>query len=435
MLLKFYRWLTVITGPIIDLYLIHRRRKGKEDPKRFSERLGHASFPRPAGALVWVHASSVGEAMSVLPLIRAILEEYKELSVLLTTGTVTSSSLLEGKLPPRAFHQFVPIDKLVTVRRFLDHWKPDIGMFVESELWPNLIVETAHRGCTLLLINARMSKDAFETWRRARGIAEKMLRSFALTLAQSDDDKKRLETLGATNVRSLGNLKFDAPALPADPKETGRMVSQIGERPLWLAASTHEGEERIAAEIHNALKKEIDGLLTILVPRHPERGVGIAELCRSEFQLKTALRSKQDPILETTDIYIANTIGELGLFYRLSGIAFLGGSLVQHGGQNPLEAARLECAILAGPYTTNFARIYDALIQGEAAIRVRSKEELIDMLRTLLKTPAKQHTLAANALEIVESKSGVQNAYLEEIAPYLKTLAGRSGAGNNAKSA
>ncbi|MCB2081843.1 MAG: hypothetical protein KDD76_04335, partial [Rickettsiales bacterium] len=143
----------------------------------------------------------------------------------------------------------------------------------------------------------------------------------------------------------------------------------------------------------------------------------------------------QDPILETTDIYIANTIGELGLFYRLSGIAFLGGSLVQHGGQNPLEAARLECAILAGPYTTNFARIYDALIQGEAAIRVRSKEELIDMLRTLLKTPAKQHTLAANALEIVESKSGVQNAYLEEIAPYLKTLAGRSGAGNNAKSA
>lgn len=422
MLLFLYRWLTLFASPMITLYLIYRSRRGKEDDVRLPERQGYASLPRPSGSLVWIHAASIGEAVSVLPLLRLILDGNPALHALMTTGTVTSSELLASKLPPRTLHQFIPVDTLWPVQRFLEHWKPDLALFVESELWPNLIGETARRSCPIILLNARMSDRSLKKWQRFSSLARQMLSCFTLVLAQSAEDRERLEMLGAQNVRYLGNLKFDAPPLPADPKETGKLLSRIGKRPLWLAASTHEGEEALAADVHHTLKNTYKNALTIIVPRHPERGRIIAEICRQKG-LNVMLRTKGETIQDATDIYIADTIGELGLFYRLSSIAFLGGSLVPHGGQNPLEAARLECAIIAGPHTHNFTRIYEELIQTSAALRIHSKSELETILQRLFSEPSHQRELAAKALKLVESKTGVAKAFLKSIEPYLPRYA------------
>ncbi len=422
MLLFFYRWLTSFAGPLIALYLRFRQWRGKEDAARLRERLGYAALPRPTGPLVWMHAASIGEAVSVLPLLRLILEQYKKLSIIVTTGTVTSSGLLASRLPPRAMHQFVPVDAPRPVRRFLHHWKPDLALFVESELWPNMITEAARTHCTLLLINARMSATSLQTWKRLPSLARRILSCFALALAQSEKDKSRLEMLGARNVHYLGNLKFDAPALPAEPKEIGALVHDVAERPLWLAASTHEGEEAMVAEVHSLLKDSHKNLLTMIVPRHPERGSTIAEICRRKG-LTVAQRSHGKRIQDSTEMYIADTIGELGLFYRLSRIAFMGGSLVPHGGQNPLEAARLECAILSGPHTANFDDVYDAMIQTNAALRVHSAIELSASVYRLLADSAYQRQLSTHALHFVESRAGTTKAFLKAIEPHLQALA------------
>jgi len=419
--LKLYRWFSFILGPLIDLYLIWRKSLGKEDTKRFSERLGHASLPRPSGSLLWVHAASVGEAMSILPLITSITEEFRDLNILVTTGTVTSAKLLEGRLPMRAFHQYVPIDKVITVRRFLSHWRPNLALWVESEFWPNLIIETHKTGCAMIQINARISVPSYEKWQRYPDFAKSMLSCFSLCLAQSADDRDRLINLGATNAKYIGNLKFDSPPLPADPKETGKLISMVGERPLWIAASTHPGENEIVGKIHSTLKQDHENLLTIIIPRHPEKGPEIASTL-SEKGLNISLRTASQEINETTDIYIADTIGELGIFYRLSGIVFMGGSLVPHGGQNPLEAARLECALITGPHTNNFLRIYEELEKNEAVIKVKDEAELTSTLGELLVDHEKQRKLASTSLALMESKAGVLDGYLKEMAPYLKPL-------------
>lgn len=422
MQLKLYRWLIYLAGPFIDLYLISRRKIGKEDSKRFSERLGRASFPKPVGPLVWIHAASVGEAVSVLPLINAILDKDKSINVLLTTGTVTSAKVLEERLPNRAFHQYVPIDKVVTVRRFLDHWNPDVALWVESELWPNLIIETHKTGCPMIQVNARISENSFETWKRASSLAEKMLNCFALSLAQSEIDAERLEKLGSKHVKYIGNLKFDAPALPADPKETGNLLSMIGERPLWMAVSTHEGEETIVAKVHKKLKEEHGQILTIIVPRHPNRTREILEEIDAIGDLKVAVRSNGEGIDDTVDIYIADTVGELGIFLRLTGIVFMGGSLVDHGGQNPLEAARLECAIISGPNLKNFVQIYKELKNENAYIEVKNAEALEDAVDELLKDHEKLESLSAKSLDLVESKQGLVNGYMQEMDQFFSPL-------------
>ncbi len=418
MLLKLYRTLSFIAGPFIDLYLIFRKKTGKEDPKRFSERLGKPGFPRPDGKLVWVHAASIGEVMSVLPLVEVLLEKY-EVNVLITTGTVTSAKLMESRLPEKCIHQYVPIDKLITVQRFLDHWRPDIAFWVESELWPNLVIETEKTGCRMIQLNARISIPSYEKWQRYKSLGENMMSCFSLSLSQSEEDAERLTKIGAPNARFVGNLKFDAPALPADPKETGKLVSMIGERPIWVAASTHPGEEEIIAGIHRKLREKYDNILTIIIPRHPERGEEIKAVFSEE---NPALRSEGQEITEETQVYVADTIGELGIFYRLSGIVFVGGSLVEHGGQNPLEAARLECAIVSGPHTANFRRIYDEMESEQAFLRVSDGENLADTVLELFGDPEKQEQLANTALELIESKSGALENYLAELEQYLEIL-------------
>ncbi len=418
---KIYRFISTAIGPIIDLWLMHRRKIGKEDPKRYSERLGHPGFPRPSGSLVWVHAASVGEIMSVLPLINNISKNHNDINILITTGTVTSAKLVEGRLPERTFHQYIPIDKPIAVKRFLSHWKPDLALWVESELWPNLIIETNKTGCPMIQINARISIASFDKWQRYKGLAKEMLSCFSLSLAQSEEDKERLATLGAKNAKYTGNLKFDAPALPADPAETGKMVNMTGDRPIWIAASTHNGEEEKIAVVHKKLQEKHDSILTIISPRHPERGSEIKKAL-SNADLSVSLRSDGDEVTDNTDIYIANTIGELGIFYRLAGIVFMGGSLVKHGGQNPLEAARLECALITGPHTGNFSRIYLELEQNNAILRVSDMSDLADKIDELLTNHDKQQELALTILELMKSKEGVINIFLDELAPYIKPL-------------
>ena len=419
MQLKLYRLFSTLAGPLIDLYLMRRKQIGKEDPKRFPERLGHQGFPRPAGSLIWVHAASVGESISILPLITKIVERYTDVHILLTTGTVTSARMLENRLPNRVFHQYVPIDRPITVRRFLTSWRPDLALWVESELWPNLIIETHRTGCPMIQVNARISVPSFEKWHKYSTLARKMLACFSLSLAQSDEDKERLAKLGARNAKCVGNLKFDAPPLPADPAETGKLVGMIGDRPIWVAASTHPGEEEHIMEAHKTLKERHDNLLTILIPRHPERG---KELKSSLSRYKVSLRSQEDEITSETDVYIADTIGELGIFYRLAGIVFMGGSLVEHGGQNPLEPARLDCALITGPNISNFLRIYKELEDHKAVIIVRDAKELADQVDHLLIDHDYQEDMAAKTLSLMESKQGVMDNYLHELAPYLKSL-------------
>lgn len=370
-----YRAAATMIAPAAGLVLRARARNGKEDSTRLAERWGHASVPRPPGQLVWVHGASVGECLSVLPLIGALLETQGR-SVLVTSGTVTSAELMRQRLPERAFHQYAPIDSPAAVRRFLDHWRPQAALFVDSELWPNLLATTRTRGTKIALVNGRMSARAYAGWRRAPGSARHVLSCFDTCLAQDEASADRLKQLGAKDVRAVGNLKADAPPDPVDPEKLLIFENAVGARPVLLAASTHPGEDETVLPAHDALRRRFPDLLTIIAPRHPARGADIAMLCGTR---PVARRSQSALPLAETAVYIADTIGELALFYRTAPFAFVGGSLVPHGGQNPLEAARLSRPVMAGPHTENFARAYEAIFAAQGAGRVQCCAEIVEL--------------------------------------------------------
>jgi len=421
-LLSIYRGATTALGPLVALYLARRMARGKEDRERFPERQGIASHKRPIGPLVWVHAASIGEAMSMLSLIDRLLVERPTLSVLVTTGTVTSARLLATRLPAaRAWHQYVPVDRTAYVRRFLDHWRPDLALWVESELWPNLIAETCARGTPLLLLNGRMSLRSFRRWQRMPGLIAPLLASFDLCLAQDAAQAERLARLGAATATSVGDLKSAAAPLPVDAGELARTAASFASRAIWLAASTHEGEEEVAAAVHCQLAPLHRGLLTVIAPRHPARGDAIAALLQQKG-LNLARRSRGEKITRQTDIYLADTLGELGLFYRLAGIAFIGGSLAQKGGHNPMEAALLDCAILHGPDMSNCAAIADALTRAQASIAVADAGELAGAVAGLLDDPVERAARAGAAAGIAADNRAVLDAVMARIAPWLDRL-------------
>jgi 3-deoxy-D-manno-octulosonic-acid transferase len=420
--LRLYRALTTLVGPLVILYLLRRMARGKEDRARFSERRGNAGRGRPEGPLVWVHAASIGEAVSMLALIDEIVATHPALSVLVTTGTVTSARLLATRLPEgRAFHQYVPVDRPAYVRRFLDHWRPDLALWVESELWPNLVTATQARGIPLLLVNGRMSQRSFARWQRWPSIINPLIGAFDLCLAQDAVQAERLRQLGARRALSVGNLKAAAGPLPVSEPELAKLAAQAAGRPLWLAASTHEGEEAIAAEVHRRLKGRWPDLLTMIVPRHPARAAAIAALLRQRG-LRVARRSAAEAIDSSVDLYLGDTLGELGLFYRLAGIAFIGGSMVPSGGHNPLEAALLDCAVLHGPDMSNCAAIARDLAAAGAALTVRDAEEFAAALARLLADPAERARRAAAGLDVAADNRAVLDAVMERIAPWLERL-------------
>jgi len=416
-----YRTATAALTPFVRLFLKRRQRRGKEDAARIGERLGIASLQRPRGPLVWIHAASVGEATSVLSLMQRIVEQRPGVEILATTGTVAAARLLETRLPTSARHQFVPIDLPRPIERFLDHWRPDLAIWVESELWPNLVLSTHRRGIPMLLLNGRLSDRSQARWRALPGMIRPILQAFALCLAQDELQAERFRRLGAPVVASVGDLKAAAEPLAADPAALAKLREQIGGRPVWLAASTHAGEEEIAAAAHRRIAELHNGLLTIIAPRHPARARAIEEMLKSNG-LRVARRATGELITDRTDVYLADTLGELGLFFRLADIAFIGGSLVGKGGHNPFEAARLDCAILHGPDMTNCAAMADALAAGNASETIGNAESLARAVAELLADRRLRDARAAAAARVAAAGYGALDAVMGRLEPWFDAL-------------
>jgi 3-deoxy-D-manno-octulosonic-acid transferase len=418
--LRFYRSASRAAGPVIAWPLLAwRLNRGKENPARMAERHGHASRPRPTGPLVWLHGASVGELLAVIPLIERICA--MNFAALVTSGTVSSAALAEQRLPPGAVHQFIPLDAPRFIGRFLDHWRPDLAVFIESDLWPNLILAGAERAIPLILINGRLSERSFSRWRRVPGVIAALLKRFDLCLTQSNADMQRYAQLGARHVSSVGNLKLDVPAPPVDQAALRKLKSIIGTRPVIAAASTHAGEEAAIISAHRRLRIKSPALLTIIAPRHPERGPGIAEAAKAAG-FSVALRSRGEAPKPNVDIFVADTLGELGLIYRLAPIAFMGGSLASHGGQNPIEAIRLGAAVVHGPNVWNFAEIYATLDAAHAAELIADEEALTACLAGWLANPAARTAAADAAIITVRQLSGALERTLAALEPYLMQL-------------
>jgi 3-deoxy-D-manno-octulosonic-acid transferase len=411
-----YRFATWAFAPACGPLLSWRLARGREDGARISERRGEPSSPRPEGVLVWLHGASVGEALSLLPLIEKLTRRGRR--VLITTGTVTSASVLADRLPPGAFHQFVPLDAPQFMRRFIRHWRPAVALIAESELWPNFIVEAANAGTPIVLVNARLSVRSFRRWSRLKGFIGALLARVDLCLAQSEGDGARLAELGAPRVKLVGNLKYDAPPPPADRQQLASLSGRVSGRQVWIAASTHEGEELLIGEAHRILARTFPDLLTLIAPRHPGRGAEVAAQLRS-IGLDCTLRSGGDEPGPATAVYICDTIGELGLFYRLAGVVFVGKSFVSSGGQNPIEPAKLASAILHGPHVANFADVYKLLDSAGGAVLVRDASELAQTLAELFVDGARLREIARTAARVVESQTGAVDRMLDAIEPYL----------------
>ena len=417
--LRAYQLGSALGTPIASRLLIRRQKRGKEHPERLRERLGQASVPRPNGPLIWVHGASVGEMLAAVSLIERL--RAQEFAVLVTSGTVTSAALAEQRLPNGVLHQFVPLDAPRFVRSFLDHWRPGLALFVESDLWPNLICSCAQRKIPMIIINGRLSERSFKRWRRVPGAIAALLNRFDLCLAQSANDAERYSKLGAPRVSATGNLKLDVPALPADEAVLRRLRDIIGKRPVLIAASTHAGEEAAVIGAHRRLRAKFPSLLTIVVPRHPARGESIAEEAKGAG-LSVALRSRRAQPMPDIGIYIADTLGELGLMYRLAPIVFMGGSLASHGGQNPIEAIRLGAAIIHGSQVWNFAEIYAALDAARGAQPVADEEALATRLGAWLADPAARQAAADAAAATIKKLSGALERTWTALDPYLIQL-------------
>lgn len=416
MTLKAYRGFTRWGKPLAGPFLGWRLKRGKEDPERIAERRGIASQPRPEGPLLWVHTASVGEFISVLSLLERV--SARGINVLLTSGTMTAAQIASQRLPQGVIHQFIPLDVPAFVESFFDHWQPNLALIAESEFWPNLIMEGRRRGTRFVIVNARMSDRSFGRWRMAGRTAAAVLANVDLCLAQDDKTAERFELLGADRVIATGNLKFDVPPQPAEPMTLAALERAIRGRPVVLAASTHPGEEQMVIDAHLRLRRVVPGLLTIIAPRHPERGGQIVELAE-EMGAVPVMRSRGHVPDRGTEIYVADTIGELGIFYRLAPVVFMGGSLVKHGGQNPIEPAKLDSAILHGPHVGNFASVYAGLNRARGAATVTDAESLAKSISLLLDDPNLVRSMAESAKSSVERLGGALDRTIAAIEPYL----------------
>lgn len=418
-LLRLYLAASRRGGGVARRWLEQRQAEGKENASRLPERMGVASAPRPDGPLIWFHAASVGEAASLLEMLRRLAQARPGLTCLVTTGTVTSAQFLADRLPDGCIHQFSPLDVVPWVERFLDHWRPDAAVFTESELWPAMLTEAHARGIPMLLINARISNRSFRRWRMTGGMARALLGRFERILAQDTLAGEQLAALGADPARLTveGSLKEGAAPLPYNEAERAQMARAFAGRHLWLAASTHPGEEAIVLGAHLRARPVLPFLSLLLVPRHPARGDEVAEMVRARG-LSVAQRSKGEPMTADTDVYLADTLGEMGLWYRIAPVSFIGGSLVEVGGHNPFEPALLGSAILFGPHVRNFIDGYRRLERAGAAVLVRNEAELSEAVVATL-PPDRAAEMAAAAWAACSEGAEVTDAVLEAIGALL----------------
>lgn len=405
---------------VIRRYIEKRKKMGKEDVKRFNERVGRPTKPRPAGRLIWLHGASVGESISMLPLINRLLEIYPDAHVMVTTGTTTSAEVMAKRLPERAFHQYLPIDNPVFAARFIRHWQPTIALWFESEFWPGMLSTIKRRNIPLILINGRISNKSFKRWQQFDFVIKEILDCFTACLGQSEEDAYRLRALGAKDAMCLGNLKYAGLPIPVDEEKKKEIQDEIGERPVWLVSSTHSDEEAKIGRYLKELSTKHEGLLTIIAPRHPTRGVEIRDILQDKYQLKTALRSANEKIQPETEVYIADTIGEMGIWYELCPIVFIGGSLIPHGGQNFMEPSRCRDAVIVGPHMHNFTDAMNRAKRADGIIQVDETVDLIDMVDQLLSNKELLDAKRSLAYNWATSEAKVLDGIAEKIQGYME---------------
>jgi 3-deoxy-D-manno-octulosonic-acid transferase len=429
LLLRVYRWLTGLLEPLAPRLLQARAARGKEDAGRLHERLGLASIPRPAGPLIWLHGVSVGETVSLLPLIQRLRDKRADLTILVTSGTVTSAQVLAGRLPAGVLHQYAPVDGPAAVASFLDYWRPEVGVLVESELWANLILGARARGVRMLLASARITERTADGWARAPRTAQVLLEAFDHVLPQDEASAERLRGLGGA-VGPYVNLKLAGAPLEHDAAAFANLSEAIGDRPVVLAASTHEGEERAIVRALDALTGR---LFLILAPRHPERGDRVAEALGADGY-GFARRSRSEPVTGATDIYLADTLGELGLFMQLADVVVMGGSfgpslgLPGVGGHNPLEPARLGKPAVTGADMSNWAAISDALQEGGGLAVVDRVDQLAEVVGPLLTNPARAREMGERARRVAREAEGDMDRLWACLTPLLPAKIHAAGA-------
>ena len=421
-----YAFASRLISPFASFWLNQRLKRGKEEPNRLQEKLGVASLARPSGTLSWLHAASVGEATSCLGLIEELLSSRDDLNILVTTTTVTAAEILSTRLPERSFHQYAPLDLPGVIERFLDHWRPQMAIIAESEIWPNTIVACHNQKIPLALVNGRLSKRSYRRWRKTPGLIRSLLARFDHISAQSHEDDQRLAGLGAYNTYCYGNMKADISPAPVLKKSLQELKKKIGKRQVWLAASTHRGEEELILQCHEKLSAKFPDLLTIIVPRHRERAGEISALIDTH-DLTMASRSSGEAIGKDTHIYLADTLGELPLFYQLCPVSFIGGSLVNIGGHNPIEAIDGNSAIVHGPFVQNFKDIYHLLDRHKGAIKITQSNELAQEVEQLFKSRAAIASITANGAAQAETLKGASKKTAQALLILLEASSGRSG--------
>ena len=417
--LSTYRWAGAASYPFVGGYVVWRASKGMEDRSRRHERYGKAGQQRPNGPLIWVHAAGVGETVAVV----ALIEHFLSLgvSVVLTTNTLSSAETCGERLGSRVIHQYVPLDMKPALSRFLEHWKPDLAVFAESEIWPMTILELGARRIPQVLVSGRMSDRAFASWKKRIWIAEALFENFSMVVAQSETDAERFLTLGARPVAVGGNLRTDIRPPPVDELELKRVQNEIGQRGRWVALATRDGEEAVAGEVHKMLKNRHPDILTIIVPNHPWRGDTL-ETELTALGLNVGRRSRGDKITSKTHVLLGDTSGESGLYLRLGDIVFLGNSLGKGGGENPLDAAMLNSAVLAGQNIDYYRDIYQPLIDRGGVRLVRDRDMLAGAVNYLLRNEKARRDIAAAGAAGVEGMRGALALTVRNLEPYVHPL-------------
>lgn len=397
--------------------LAKRLANGRENSARISERFGETNLPRPDGLLIWIHTANAAENQSILELAGRLQDTHPRLNFLVTTATMADTS--ESNMPPGIVHQYTPLDTMLAVTRFLDHWHPDLTIWSDTAFWPTLMHETSKRDIPMVLINARMSAKTYRKWRAFRGMATSLLNRFDILLAQDTLTAQYLQSLGvrSNKVQVSGSLKEGAAPLQHNELERKALASAINGRTVWFAASTHPGEEEMILKAHQIARRSFPELMLILAPRSPERGDELAEKLQDDSCV-IAQRSKGQEITNRTDIYLVDTIGEMGLWYRLAPVSFIGGSFVPFGGHNPFEPAALGSAILHGPQVYNFKDAYDRLTSVNACIKVADEHELAQILEATLE-PERAALLATAAWEACSEGADVTDKVLQTLSEYL----------------
>jgi 3-deoxy-D-manno-octulosonic-acid transferase len=418
-LLKIYQIFSVIILPFLFILILWRKKKFKEHPHRFLERLAITKIVKPQNSqLFWVHAVSVGESNSAWVLIENLLKFSEKITILFTSTSTTSAQIIEQKIlqnelfKNRVIHQFLPIDSYFIVKKFLNYWKPRACIFVESEIWPNFIYCARKKAILSFLINARISKKTASKWLFLKKLGFNIFDYFSTIFAQSAQDKNLLQNLTKNTIFYEGNLKSQNPKLEIDATKLQELKMQIGARKIWLCASTHEGEEELILQTHQRLKKQFSDLLTIIVLRHPNRADKVCELFKN---INFSQRSKNQNIFESTEIYLVDSLGELGTFYSLTNFAFIGGSLLKIGGHNPFEAIQLNCVVITGSEVFNFAEIYSDLHQRNACEIVKNVDELYEIIKKFLENPNDILSYNNNAKKAIEVSQNISQKIIKKL--------------------